>query len=108
MLAKKRKIYSIEKVQKPKTPQQIERHVKGVANYRRIEILFIIANNDAITLDGISQAVKGNVKTISEHTKKLSQAGLIRKYRQGRGVIHRLSPYGKTMHKFLKAFSIQA
>jgi predicted transcriptional regulator len=108
MLAKKRKSYSIEKVQKTKTPQQIERHVKGVANYRRIEILFVIANNNAITLDGISHAVKGNVKTISEHTKKLSQSGLIRKYRKGRGIIHCLSPYGKIMHKFLKSFSSQA
>ncbi|EKE19585.1 MAG: hypothetical protein ACD_8C00136G0006 [uncultured bacterium] len=108
MLAKKRKTYSTEKVQKTKTPRQIERHVKGVANYRRIEILFVIANNEGITLDGISHAVKGNVKTISEHAKKMSQSGLIRKYRQGRGVIHCLSPYGKTMHKFLKAFSTQS
>lgn len=107
MLAIKRKTYSREKVTKIKTPRQIERHLKGVASYRRIEILFVVAKNDAITLDGICEAVKGNVKTISEHTKKLSQAGLIRKYRRGRGVVHCLSPYGKTMHKFLKTFSTQ-
>lgn len=107
MLAKKRKIYSKEKEIKPKTSRQIERHIKGVANYRRIEILFVIASNDAITLDGICYIVKGNVKTISEHTKKLSQAGLIRKYRRGREVLHCLSPYGKTLHKFLNDFSIQ-
>ena len=107
MLAKKRKIYQKENNSKPKTPRQIERHIKGVANYRRIEILFVIANNEAIMLDDICMAVKGNVKTISEHTKKLSQSGLIRKYRHGRGVAHYLSPYGKNVYKFLKAFSTQ-
>jgi hypothetical protein len=105
MLAIKRKTYSNTKAQKTKTPHQIERHLKGVASYRRIEILFVIADNDFITLDGICETVKGNVKTISEHTRKLSQSGLIRKYRRGRGVVHCLSPYGKIMHKFLKTFS---
>jgi len=107
MLAKKRKAYSIEKIVKPKTPLQIERHMKGVANHRRIEMLFVIADNEFVTLEGICLAVKGNVKTISEHTKKLSQSGLIRKYRKGRGVVHCLSPYGKTVYKFLKTFSTQ-
>ncbi|NTW27667.1 MAG: winged helix-turn-helix transcriptional regulator [Candidatus Moranbacteria bacterium] len=93
---------------KPKTPLQMERHMKGVANYRRIEILFAISDNEGITLDGICQVVRGNNKTISEHTKKLSQSGLIRKIRRGRGVSHSLSPYGKNVYKFLRAFSIQA
>jgi DNA-binding MarR family transcriptional regulator len=99
MLVKKRKI---EK--KQKTPKQMERHLKGVANHRRIEILFIVANNDKISLDGICETLGGNTKTISEHTKKLTQAGLINKSRQGRGVGHSLSPYGKRFYKFIKNF----
>ena len=99
MLAKKRKI---EK--KQKTPRQMERHLKGVANHRRIEILFIVADNDGITLDGICETIHGNVKTISEHTKKLAQSGLINKSRQGRGVVHSLSPYGKRFFRFIKTF----
>lgn len=99
MLAKKRKI---EKIQK--TPKQMERHLKGVANHRRIEILFIIDDNDGISLDGICEVMDGNIKTISEHTKKLAQSGLINKSRNGRGVGHSLSPYGKRFLKFIKNF----
>jgi len=100
MLAKKRK-----KIKKPfKNPKQIERHLKGVANHWRIEILFLVDQEDGITLDGICQAVKGNTKTISEHTRKLVQAGLVNKKYSGRGVSHSLSPYGKYFIKFLRTF----
>jgi DNA-binding MarR family transcriptional regulator len=99
MLAKKRKIE-----RKQKTPLQMERHFKGVANHRRIGILFLIANEDGITLDGLCEALKGNPKTISEHTKKLVQSGLVNKNRQGRGVGHSLSPYGKRFAKSIKSF----
>lgn len=100
MLAKKRK--TLEK--KPKTPRQMERHLKGVANHRRIEILFLADSNPGITLDGICGALKKNPKTISEHTKKLVQAGLLNKAHVGRGVAHSLSPYGQRFLKFIKTF----
>lgn len=100
MLAKKRR--KIKKQQK--TPKQMERHLKGVANHRRIEILFVVAENDGITLDSISEIVGGNIKTIHEHTQRLIQAGLLNKYRHGRGVGHSLSPYGKRFLKFIKTF----
>ncbi|MDP1884429.1 MAG: winged helix-turn-helix domain-containing protein [Candidatus Moranbacteria bacterium] len=100
MLAKKR----IRINPGEKTPKQMERHLKGVANHRRIEILFIIAENSGIALDSICGIMKGNVKTISEHTKKLVQSGLINKFRRGRVVGHSLSPYGKRFLKFIKTF----
>ncbi len=100
MLAKKRK--KTEKQQK--TSKQMERHLKGVANHRRIEILFIVAENDGATLDSICEIMNGNIKTISEHTKKLVQAGLINKSRHGRGVGHSLSPYGQRFLKFIRTF----
>lgn len=99
MLAKRKKV-----VQKEKTPKQMERHLKGVANYRRIEILFIVSENDGATLGSICEVIGGNVKTVSEHTKKLVQSGLINKTRCGRGVGHSLSPYGKRFLKFIKTF----
>ncbi len=99
MLAKKRKL---EKIQK--TPRQMERHLKGVANHWRISILYLISENEGISLDEISEKLGGNIKTISEHTKKLVQAGLINKNRSGRGVSHSLSPYGKRFLKFIKTF----
>jgi|SRR3989344_7955587 len=88
-----------------KTPKQIERHIKGIANHRRIEILFIIADNSEIILDEIADRLKCNLKTISEHTRRLVQAGLVNKKYRGQSVLHTLTPYGKIFYKFIKIFS---
>jgi len=82
----------------------MERHFKGAANYRRLEILLLVAKNKGITLEGIVEGLGGNVKTISEHTRRLVQAGLINKNNQGRMVVHSLSPYGKLFRKFIETF----
>ena len=88
-----------------KTAKQLERHMKGVANHRRIDILFLIGKQDGITLEGIAEHLDCNIKTISEHARRLVQAGLVDKKYQGRTVQHTLSPYGKTFHRFLTTFS---
>jgi len=89
---------------KIKTSKQIERHAKGIANHWRIEILFIIADNSEITLDRISKKLNCNFKTVSEHTRRLVQAGLINKKYRGQSVLHTLTPYGKIFYKFIKIF----
>jgi DNA-binding MarR family transcriptional regulator len=105
MLVYKKKRFKIrEEKYQPKTPKQMERHFKGVANHRRIEILFLVSEKEGITLDGICEELKRNVKTISEHTKKLVSSGLLNKTHDGRGVHHSLSPYGKHFIKFIKSF----
>lgn len=105
MLAKKRKTSQAVKVPKAKTPRQMERHLKGVSNHRRIEILFLIAEHRGSTVDMIAIMTKTNLKTISGHILRLEYAGLIRKLNVGRSVSHDLSPYGKTIYTFLKTFS---
>lgn len=102
MLAKKRANIK-ENIKKTKSPRQMERHLKGVANYRRIEILFLIAENRGITVDSIAIKLKCNVKTISGHLFRLTQAGLIRKSTRGIMVAHELSPYGQFFYKFLSS-----
>ena len=87
-----------------KTPKQMERHLKGMANHYRIAILFLIAANDGITLEEIFKTLHANEKTIGEHTRRLFVAGLINKKYRGRFVEHTLSPYGKTFVKFLESF----
>ena len=82
----------------------MERHLKGVANHRRIEILFLIAKNDGIILEKIAEALNCNFKTISEHTRRLAQAGLVNKKYRGRQVSHSLSPYGRKLQSFIKTF----
>jgi len=82
----------------------MERHLKGMANHYRIEILLLLDSHAGITLEGIYTSLKANKKTIGEHTRRLHQAGLINKKYHGKFVEHSLSPYGKTFVKFLKSF----
>lgn len=89
---------------KIKTAKQLERHFKGVANHRRIEILMLVGRQTGISVEGIADSLHCNLKTISEHTRRLVQAGLLRKKYQGRMVIHTLSPYGRTFVNFVESF----
>jgi len=89
---------------KIKTAKQMERHLKGMANHYRIEILLIISKSDGIALDNIIKILGANGKTIGEHTRRLYQAGLINKKYRGKFVEHTLSPYGKIFVRFLKSF----
>lgn len=87
-----------------KTAKQLERHFKGVANHRRIDILVLAAKNPGITLEQIAEELDCNMKTISEHTRRLAQAGLVNKNYQGRKVEHSVSPYGKLFYAFIRQF----
>ncbi len=89
---------------KVKTSRQMERHLKGMANHYRIEILLLIAGNESSTLGYIVKTVGANAKTLGEHTRRLHIAGLINKTYRGKFVEHSLSPYGKTFVRFLKSF----
>ena len=82
----------------------MERHLKGMANHYRIEILLLIADRAGITLEEIIDTLKANEKTIGEHTRKLSNVGLVNKRYSGKFVEHSLSPYGKIFVSFLKSF----
>lgn len=87
-----------------KTAKQMERHLKGIANHYRVEILFLIARSRGITLEDIVGALGANQKTLSEHTRRLYHAGLINKRYRGKFVEHTLSPYGRAFVGFLKSF----
>jgi predicted transcriptional regulator len=92
------------KINKLKTAKQLERYFKGVANHRRISILLLVLKNPGISLDGISESLDCNFKTISEHTRRLVQAGLLNKNYKGNTVEHRISPYGKMFCGFICKF----
>lgn len=87
-----------------KSPRQIEKIIKGVSNHRRIEILMLVAKQKGITLEKIAEQLECNIKTVSGHTHKLLQAGLIEKKYLGQSVLHSLSPLGKHFHTFLRSF----
>ena len=87
-----------------KTSRQLERHFKGIANHRRIDILFLVDRMGDISLEEIANELRCNLKTISEHTQRLVKAGLLNKRYQGRKVAHSLSPYGKKILKLIRTF----
>lgn len=89
---------------KEKTPKQLERYFKGTANHRRIQILLAVEKNAGMTVEDISESLQTNFKTVSEHTRRLVQAGLLNKEYKGRTVVHELSPYGKRFYKFITSF----
>lgn len=92
-----------------KTPEQLERHFKGVAHHRRVEVLLLVSRQENISLMGIAKALKCNFKTLAEHTRKLVQAGLLNKSRTNDGTArHSLSPYGKRFVKFIESFDLEA
>jgi DNA-binding MarR family transcriptional regulator len=96
----------MEKAEKKiKGPRKLERHFKGVANHRRIQILLLITANRDITVFEIADAIKCNFKTTSEHVRRLALAGLIEKKHRGREVTHTLTPYGRTFYDFIETFS---
>jgi predicted transcriptional regulator len=93
------------KTKKIKTPKQLERHFKGVANHWRIEILQLIAEHRNITVEEIAEELNCNFKTASGHIHRLVQSGLVNKKYHGLFVCHTLSPYGEKFYKFIKLFS---
>jgi len=91
---------------KIKSAKQMERHLKGISNHHRIEILLLVSEHEGITLESITDNLGVNEKTIGEHTRRLNQAGLLNKKYRGKFVEHSLSPYGKMFVRFLKSFQV--
>ncbi|MBU6390450.1 ArsR family transcriptional regulator [Patescibacteria group bacterium] len=87
-----------------KTAKQLERHFKGAANHWRIAILLIVAKNEGINVEEITNMLDANLKTVSQHTRTLVHAGLLNKKYLGRTVVHSLSPYGTAFVQFIKSF----
>ena len=87
-----------------KTTKQLERYFKGVSNHNRLDILRLVDKNEGITLSQISEDLNKNIKTTSEHTRRLVLAGLLNKKYKAQEVWHSLSPYGKCFLKFINSF----
>ena len=84
------------------TAQQIERIVKGCANYKRIQILDLVEKQPEISLHDISETLQIGLKTTSEHVRRLAVAGLVLKRSDGRWVRHTLTGRGVSVLAFLR------
>ncbi len=81
---------------------KLERLFKGFANHRRIEIMFLLEESPELSVDEISQRLKVNFCTISDHIRKLAQTGLVMKRSDGNSVRHALTDKGKSILVFCK------
>ncbi|HAQ02733.1 hypothetical protein A2467_02180 [Candidatus Nomurabacteria bacterium RIFOXYC2_FULL_36_8] len=84
--------------------KKIEKTIKAFANHRRIQILELLGDNHEISVDGISKKLNVGFFTISDHIRKLSDAGLIEKKNKGRFVINSITKKGKYILSFCKMF----
>jgi DNA-binding transcriptional ArsR family regulator len=84
-----------------RTELPLERIVKGFANHRRIEILRLLDRQPALSLEEIADRLRINLKTASEHMRRLSIGGLVGKRYEGRHVRHAVSPRGQAALEFL-------
>lgn len=82
--------------------RKIERVVKGFANHRRIQILDLLEKDPELSLTKISEKLNINLKTAGEHVRRLTISGLVLKRNQENNVLHKPSPLGKSILKFLR------
>ena len=92
-----------KRIQNPKRDVlEIENIFKGLANHYRIKILVFVYRDPGITLDQITELVKGQFKTISSHVKRLVLSGLVSKKYKGKFVQHYPTQLGKDLVKVIK------
>jgi len=82
--------------------RKLERIVKGFANHRRIQIMELLEREPKLSVFEVSYRLNVNFKTISEHLRRLTLAGLVIKSNKGSEVEHILSNSGKYILKFLR------
>jgi DNA-binding transcriptional ArsR family regulator len=87
--------------------RQTEKIIKGFANHRRIDMLKLIKSRPELSLNDVSGELRMNLKTVSEHLRRLTIAGLIYKRSRGHNVLHKISPLGDEILKFLKKLDEQ-
>lgn len=85
-----------------KTSRELERIIKGVANHRRIEILFLLSKEPELSVLEISNKLKSEFKNISAHISKMQISGLLIKRNRGSSVCHKLTKRGVMILKFVR------
>ena len=82
--------------------KQLERVVKGFSNHRRIQIMDLIKRRPELSVEEITNELKINFKTASDHIRRLAIAGLVLKRYEGNNVRHKLTSAGKSILEFLR------
>ena len=80
----------------------MERITKGIANHRRLEILDLLHKKPELSVDEIATELKINLKTASEHLRRMALSGLIMKRYEAQFVRHKITSRGSSILKFLR------
>ena len=87
---------------KNKSPKELERIVKGFANHRRIQLLYLLGKKPELSVIEMSEILKSDLKNISAHVNKMAIAGLVMKRHEGNLVRHKLTKRGKAILQFVR------
>lgn len=82
--------------------KKIEKINKGIANHNRLKILIVLEHHPGSNLYEIAERLKTDYKNVSQHTRRLEEAGLIVKKYAGQSVNHRLTVRGRAALKFCR------
>ena len=82
-----------------------EKIIKGIANHRRIEVLYLLAGSPSMSVEEIAEACRIDYKTVASHLKRMTLSGLITKTNYGRRVEHKITKLGSDSVKFLRTLS---
>lgn len=85
-----------------KTYNELERIARGFSNHRRIQIMELLQRQPELSVADMSEKLKVNFKTISEHARRLAITGLVLKQHNRAAVCHALTDRGKEVLKFLR------
>lgn len=85
-----------------KSPLQLQGIVRGFANHRRIQMLTLLDDQPELSLLEVAAQLRINLKTASEHLRRLAVSGLVMKRAAGTAVRHKLTPRGGSVLKFLR------
>ena len=81
--------------------KKLQRIVKGFANHRRIQILFMLRKTPELSVEEIADELDINFRTASEHIRRLAVADLVIKRNAGNSVRHKITPRAKSILVFL-------
>ncbi|HEX9594833.1 MAG TPA: MarR family transcriptional regulator [Candidatus Saccharimonadales bacterium] len=71
--------------------------IKGAANNHRVRMLLLLSETPDLSVTEFAEKLNINFRTASEHTKKLTNTGLIKKSYNYHSVTHRLTRLGEKM-----------
>jgi len=84
----------------------LEKITKGVANHRRLEILYLLYHSPGQSVSEIAEILEVNFRTASDHTRKLVNSNLATKRSDSVSVRHVLTNIGEKLLIFLDELSL--